>query len=130
MMTTNTETRIDISAEVMPVLHKRVRECEGAIFFAYMNVDLSSRDLGDVRFLLCGPNCTYKEPPKTFPDSHLGIGWRYTIQGRVDLPTGRVVPLDAPLPGSEKTAEVGPRPEDEEPRQPAKKSRRRKLVKR
>ena len=59
---------------------------------AYRNEALDSAALGDLRFLAVGPDCTLKEAPKSYPDSHLGTGWAYQHCGTVDLATGKVVP--------------------------------------
>jgi hypothetical protein len=51
---------------------------------------MDSRSLGHIQFLCCGPGCTFAEPPKRMPDSHLGIGWRYLLVGTVNLETGEI----------------------------------------
>ena len=59
---------------------------------AYQNMALDSADLGHLRFLKYGPDCTLKEPPQHYSDTSLGIGWRYVYVGTVNLETGEVVP--------------------------------------
>lgn len=62
-------------------------------WYTYQNHDLGSYEVGMVRFLLVGPHSTFHEPPKRYPDTHLGLGWRYLLVGQVDLDAGRIVDL-------------------------------------
>lgn len=62
---------------------------------AYENHDLGHPNLGHLRFLKYGPDCTLKEPPEKYPDTSLGIGWRYVYIGTVNLETGEVIPKEA-----------------------------------
>lgn len=64
----------------------------GGTWAAYQNVALDSADLGHLRFLKYGPDCTLKEPPARYPDTADFIGWRYVYIGTVNLETGEVVP--------------------------------------
>lgn len=73
----------------------RDQKAGNAEWFTYQNHDLGSSQVGHLQFLQCGPNCTYKEAPKKMPDSHLGIGWRYLLVGKVDLDSGGIVPLES-----------------------------------
>ncbi len=59
---------------------------------SYQNVDLSSEACGDRRYLVVGPQCSFKEPPKTYPDTQFGFGYRYFHEGKVDLKSGLVLP--------------------------------------
>lgn len=62
-------------------------------WYVYENQDLGHPCLGELWFLACGPDCTYRTPPAQSPDSHLGIGWRYRLVGVLDRETGRVMDL-------------------------------------
>lgn len=62
----------------------------GGTWAAYQNHALDSQDLGHLRFLKVGPGCTFEKPPASYPDSILGIGWRYCYVGMVNLETGEV----------------------------------------
>jgi hypothetical protein len=57
---------------------------------AYQNHAMSSAGLGHLQFLAIGPQNTFKEKPKHFPDSKAGTGWKYQFIGWVDLETGEV----------------------------------------
>ena len=59
-------------------------------WYAYQNVALDSSTLGEIRFLKVGPKATFTTPPKRYPDSHLGTGWRHYLCGVVNLETGKV----------------------------------------
>lgn len=61
----------------------------------YENHDLGHPDAGNLRFLAVGPDCTLKEAPPGYPDTHLGIGWRYRHIGWVDLAQGTVTEAGA-----------------------------------
>jgi hypothetical protein len=64
----------------------------GRAWAAYQNVDLSSRNIGDLRFIQYGEGCTFQEPPKPrCPDSALGFGWQYYYVGTVDLAAGKII---------------------------------------
>ena len=64
----------------------------GGVWGAYQCVALDSADLGDLRFLQVGANRTYKTAPEQYPDSHLGVGWRFRRVGFVNLSTGEIQP--------------------------------------
>jgi hypothetical protein len=64
----------------------------GGLWAAYENHALDSADLGHLRFLKYGPDCTLKEPPQRYPDTSLGVGWKYVYIGTVNLETGEVDP--------------------------------------
>ena len=57
---------------------------------AYENHALDSGSCGELRFLAVGPHNTYQDAPDRYPDSHLGVGWRYVRIGWVDLKTGAI----------------------------------------
>lgn len=57
---------------------------------AYENHALDSVTCGELRFLAVGPQNTYQEAPDRYPDSHLGVGWRYVYIGWVNLKTGAI----------------------------------------
>ncbi len=70
-------------------------ETVGTRWAAFQNMDLSSGDCGDLRFLAVGPYNTLKVAPERYPDSAIGVGWRYLFVGWVDFGpstnTGKVV---------------------------------------
>jgi len=74
---------------VLTILRERLKP--GQTWFAYQNHAMDSASLGHLQFLCCGPGCTFTEPPGRMPDSHLGIGWRYLLVGKVDFETGQIV---------------------------------------
>lgn len=78
-------TMPEIHPETLATLRER-----GKGWAAYQNVDLSSRDIGQVQFIQFGEGCTFAEPPARCPDSHLGFGWRYSLIGTVNLTTGLI----------------------------------------
>jgi len=57
---------------------------------AYQNHDLGHFNIGHLQFLAVGPGCTFKEPPRTAPDTQHGLGWRYILVGTVNLTTGAI----------------------------------------
>lgn len=65
--------------------------CErGGKWAAYQNQALDSNTCGELRFLQFGENCTFNIPPKRYPDTQFGIGWRYGFVGLVNLASGEV----------------------------------------
>ena len=76
------------SPEALEQMRKQVGT-ESA-WYAYQNHDLGHPDIGGLQFLHCGGFCTYANPPEKMPDSHLGIGWRYLLVGKVNLETGEI----------------------------------------
>jgi len=74
---------------VLTILRERLKP--GQTWFVYQSHDMSSVTLGHLQFLCCGPGCTFADPPQRMPDSHLGIGWRYLLVGKVDFETGQIV---------------------------------------
>jgi hypothetical protein len=75
-------------ATVLAILRERLKP--GQAWFAYQNHALDSASLGHLQFLCCGPGCTFETAPERTPDSHLGIGWRYLLVGKVNLETGEI----------------------------------------
>ena len=57
---------------------------------AYENHALDSATCGELRFLAVGPRNTYHEAPNCYPDSALGIGWKFLHIGWVDLERGTI----------------------------------------
>lgn len=57
---------------------------------AYQNAALDSSSMGHIQFLAVGPQNTFKEKPKRYPDTQHGLGWRYLFIGWVDLETGEI----------------------------------------
>ena len=54
---------------------------DGARWAVYRNVSPESSTFGQPLFLLVGPDCTHKEPPKHAPDSSMGAGWKFLFVG-------------------------------------------------
>jgi hypothetical protein len=73
---------------ILTILHDRLKP--GRAWFVHQNHALDSANLGNLKFLCCGLGCTFVEPPARMPDSHLGIGWRYLLVGKVDLEAGEI----------------------------------------
>lgn len=67
-----------------PYNYKDTRWC------AYQNKAMDSLDIGHIQFLAIGTQNTFKEAPKRYPDTHLGVGWKYLPMGWVDLETGEI----------------------------------------
>jgi hypothetical protein len=68
---------------------EQMRE-RGGSWFAYQNVDMGHLQLGHLRFMRCGPGCTFEVPPEKHPDTRELIGWRYVLIGEVNLLTGAI----------------------------------------
>jgi len=62
----------------------------GGQWAVYQNHALDSADAGGLRFLKVGSGCTFEAAPERYPDSALGVGWRYLHVGFVDLDTGTI----------------------------------------
>lgn len=76
---------------VLAILRERLKP--GQQWFAYQNHAMDSASLGRLQFLCCGPGCTFEKPAQRMPDSHLGIGWKYLLVGRVNLASGEIEEL-------------------------------------
>src|SRR5260370_39548455 len=64
----------------------------GGRWAAYQNMALDSFEVGGLRYLQFGSvGSTFDTPPRTYPDTQLGTGWRHCLIGLVDLETGRIV---------------------------------------
>jgi hypothetical protein len=59
---------------------------------AYENHALDSATAGELRFLAVGPQNTHQVAPDRYPDTQLGVGWRFVHIGWVDLGTGTIEP--------------------------------------
>ena len=57
---------------------------------AYENHALDSATAGELRFLAVGPQNTYQVAPDRYPDSQLGVGWKFVHIGWVNLETGAI----------------------------------------
>jgi len=68
----------------------RERTEPGQRWAAYQNMALDSADVGGLRFLKIGKDCTYTEAPAKYPDTQFGTGWRYLHCGFVNLETGEI----------------------------------------
>ncbi len=74
-----------ISDEALVTMRSR-----GGDWYAYQNMALDSAGLGDLQFLQCGPDCTFKEPPARMPDTPRCINWKFLLVGVVDLQQGQI----------------------------------------
>ena len=66
------------------------RWSDGTRWAAYQNVAMDSRDLGHLKFLHVGKDCTLAEAPEKLPDFANTINWCYQLVGYVNLETGEV----------------------------------------
>lgn len=73
---------------IYPEALATMRERGGGTWAAYQNHDLSSQNVGLLKFLKYGEGCTFAEPPPSV------FHWSYLIVGTVDLERGVVVPCD------------------------------------
>ena len=65
--------RADIDPEALQQMEER-----GGSWFAYRNEAGDSSQCGHLKFLKCGPGCTYETPPTKLPDGPDGaINWPY-----------------------------------------------------
>ena len=80
-----------IDPEVLAKLQAQHKS--GCAWITYQNHDLGHHALGDSRFLLVGPGATFASPPRCYPDTQFGLGWRYLPVGTVNLETGRIEDL-------------------------------------
>jgi hypothetical protein len=60
------------------------------VWFVYQNHALDHSQLGQLRFLCCGPERTFREPPDRYPDTKHGLGWPYVLVGQLELATGEI----------------------------------------
>lgn len=74
-----------ISKEILEIMRSR-----GGDWYAYQNQDLGHKELGHLKFLKCGEDCTFFLPPKILPDTPLEINWRYVFAGKLDIKTGEL----------------------------------------
>ncbi len=72
-----------LDAEVLATMRQR-----GGTWACYQNHDLGHREVGHLRFLKYGPDCTFSVPPASYPDTPDCIGWRYLYVGTVNLEKG------------------------------------------
>lgn len=73
-----------VGDEALEIIRER-----GGTWAAYQNHDLGHRDIGHLRFLKYGEDCTFKVPPSRYPDTKHAIGWRYLFVGLLNLETGK-----------------------------------------
>jgi hypothetical protein len=74
-----------IEAETLKIMRER-----GGTWAAYQNVTMDSADLGHLKFLKFGPECTFVDPPERLPDTATEINWHYHLMGQVNLETGEI----------------------------------------
>lgn len=86
-----TEQATPEAIEQMAAHRRKVGDVRWA---AYQNHDLGHYDLGGLRFLAIGPQCTFQGPPSRYPDTQHGLGWRYLWVGWVDLLDGGKILAD------------------------------------
>ena len=63
----------------------------GGTWAAYQNHDIGNRNLGHLKFLKVGEECTYKQPPPHFPADTISQGHVYVYVGMVNVETGQIV---------------------------------------
>lgn len=89
-MTKRESPKPDIDPDVLAEMRKR-----GGTWAVYRNICMDSRDLGRLQFLKFGPGCTHETPPERAPDTpSCGPGWKYRLEGTVNLSTGETEPMD------------------------------------
>ena len=76
---------------MLPRLRAMADGRAGSEIYVYENVAMDSSSFGGLVFLVVGKGCTFGEPPPHAPDGPHGVGWKYTLKGRVDLETGEVI---------------------------------------
>jgi hypothetical protein len=74
-----------ISEEALAQMRER-----GGAWAVYQGHALDQSDLGGIRFLKVGPECTFKTAPERYPDTQFGTGWAYIFVGWADLETGTI----------------------------------------
>lgn len=80
----------DPKSEIDPRSLQKMRD-SGGRWAAYRNQDLSSLEIGHLKFMKFGLGCTFEEPPKPkLPDTAREINWRYCFAGIVDTTTGLI----------------------------------------
>jgi hypothetical protein len=80
-----------IGSEAIDPITLALMQSRGGEWYAYQNHDLGHPQLGHLKFLKCGPDCTCKHPPQYMPDTETEINWRYILVGKVDLSLGRIL---------------------------------------
>jgi len=63
----------------------------GQAWHAYQNMDLGSPQIGHLKFVKCGPYCTFETAPERYPHGSVSQGHMYRHIGTVDMTTGEVV---------------------------------------
>jgi len=81
----NLQTISDETLEAM-----KIRQMPGTRWAVYQNLAMDSSSRGHLQFLRVGDGCTHKEPPRHYPDTENGLGWKYWFIGFVDLKTGEI----------------------------------------
>jgi hypothetical protein len=82
--------RTPVTSEALAQM--RERTMPGDRWAAYQNMDLGHPHCGDLRFLVIGEGRTFHTAPPRYPDHpELGLGWRYSFIGWVDLEKGVVL---------------------------------------
>jgi hypothetical protein len=85
-------TKLLGDATMHPTVLQTLR-VRGGEWYAYQNHVMDGATLGELQFLQVGPDRTYKTPPQRMPDTQHGIGWRFSLVGKVDLESGQIVEL-------------------------------------
>jgi hypothetical protein len=95
----------EVSEDVHPVCTDEqlaTMRARGGRWAGYQCKALDSSQVGTYVFLKFGPGCTYEAPPMHAPDGVYGTGWKFRLQGELDLHTGQLRPWrDAPADGAQ-----------------------------
>jgi len=74
-----------VRANIDPDALKQMQDI-GGTWFAYRNEAMDHSQFGHLKFLKCGPGCTFETPPTRLPDMDGAINWPYQL-----VSTGPVV---------------------------------------
>jgi len=84
---------VTAGSEIDPDALEQMR-ARGGSWAAYRNQAMDSRGLGHRQFIKFGPGCTLLTPPERAPDTPTcGVGWKYVLEGVVNLETGAIEAL-------------------------------------
>lgn len=72
-------------AEALALMRER-----GGTWHAYQCFDLGLSNLGHIKFLKVGPDCTFVKPPERFPGHAYTDGAAYLHVGRVNTDNGEI----------------------------------------
>lgn len=79
-----------INDETLGLIRSSSANYGGTRWAAYRNEAMDSASFGHLQFLAVGPKNSYLNPPKHYPDSKMGAGWKYRFVGFLDKDTGEI----------------------------------------